>query len=274
MITGKRKRIAFAIGVLAAALAVALGAFLSRPGGGPDPGRKISSEMGCGVLEFGLPTIRATGENTLGRDAIRFWLEGFLVDGSPPLDATGEKIRVSCDQVAPSVRHTLASWSGQGGDETFRAMKDEISELYLGVRAVRRYPVKIVGTLAEFERETGFKNWSRQIIDQSEIKGRTRAFYRRQEVAAVAQTHVSKTGDISTPVQETEVIVRREDGGGDWDFYVYGEEGKLKTTSRLASPSGSPDMVANAPYACMTCHYYRLDGRFQVQPLNYRSRAR
>ena len=64
------------------------------------------------------------------------------------------------------------------------------------------------------------------------------------------------------------MILEREGGSEDYDFYVYGADGKLTTQSTFLGGTGA-DVPAPAPHVCMGCHYDKETRHFQPLPLSF-----
>ncbi len=110
------------------------------------------------------------------------------------------------------------------------------------------------------------------------VKGMSRAVYELgaqpdekfpnglQPEISIAETLETVEGDLKAKVRETEVIVARDGDSKDYDFYVYGEDGKLTTQSKFSSATGR-EYVANTPFRCLTCHYSPSTQTFDLTPL-------
>jgi len=132
--------------------------------------------------------------------------------------------------------------------------------------------LQIPSSFEKFEAITSFRSWQRRIVQNSVVKGVTRALYCSPEdfepAIAVAQTHDDASGSLTTPVRETEVIIKRQDGTETFDFFVYDEEGDLSRTSAFFN-SRQRETVGPAPHTCMSCHYDGNQGVFQNRPLTF-----
>lgn len=113
--------------------------------------------------------------------------------------------------------------------------------------------------LNEFIRLTQYKSWKRVVVARSHVKDKTRVIYRssfNSRGISVSETLNSKSGDLNAPVVETEVVVERADGSGNYDFYVYSVDGALVNTALF--PAGERP----APSTCMSCHYKKSSRKF------------
>jgi hypothetical protein len=133
------------------------------------------------------------------------------------------------------------------------AIRSWLSTWSYPTRSIRSQDQLITNDLAGFRQATNFRQWPKEIIERSAIKQKTRVIYRSPEgfspATSVAECYDSETGDITTPLLETEIAMERLDGSGNADYYSYDPEGQLSSTSRF--PSGErpvPDM-------CLSCHY-------------------
>jgi len=127
-------------------------------------------------------------------------------------------------------------------------------------RSIRHQDQLITNDLAGFRQATNFRQWPKEVIERSAIKQKTRVIYRSPEgyipAISVAEGYDSETGDMTTPLLDTEIAIERLDGSGNADYYSYNPDGQLSTTSRF--PSGErpvPDM-------CLSCHYNASQGIF------------
>ncbi|MBY0370318.1 hypothetical protein K2X33_06495 [bacterium] len=67
--------------------------------------------------------------------------------------------------------------------------------------------------------------------------------------------------------QEVEIAVQRTNSE-DWDFFVYGADGKRQGYSTFHTSKGNP-VEGPAPLTCLACHYNRDQGNFERRPLSY-----
>ena len=129
----------------------------------------------------------------------------------------------------------------------------------LPLRAQRGQLVIVPNDLSEFERNTQFKTWNKQVINRSHVKNKTRVIYRSNSLSpdlSVSQTLDTEIGDLNARILETEISVERNDGSGNYDYYAYNEHGQLSTTAQF--PAGE----RTVPGVCVSCHYSASTGRF------------
>lgn len=109
------------------------------------------------------------------------------------------------------------------------------------------------------------KRWARRLIKKSQVKGMGRMIYRRKGQAGEPRLSIAQTwsGDNASP-RETEIAVQRT-GSKDWDFFVYGEDGKLAASSKFHT-SANTNVDGPAPLTCLACHYDRTARVFTYAP--------
>jgi len=115
--------------------------------------------------------------------------------------------------------------------------------------------------LAELVARYGdYATWPSVALDCAPPKGMPRRVYSNAD----AGVYVAETLD-GTGVRETEVLfteLRADDDN--LDFAVYTPAGQLTDRSTFAT-TGDSNIVAAAPYTCMTCHVDRATWAFSVQ---------
>jgi hypothetical protein len=120
-------------------------------------------------------------------------------------------------------------------------------------------------TLAETQTRLPYKSWSREVIEFSAIKRKTRVIYRSPDNFAtgvsVAETLESESGDLNAAIRETEIAIDRADATGNSDFYAYDKEGRLSSVSTF--PSGERAV----PGMCLSCHHSIIKKTFGRQDI-------
>lgn len=129
------------------------------------------------------------------------------------------------------------------------------------LRNRRGHEKLITDQISGFEAQTGYKEWTSEVVAFSWVKHKTRVIYRSPVEKAffisVSETRDSETGDVTAPLIETEIAVERNDGSGNVDFYSYNADGQLSTTSRF--PAGERP----TPGVCLSCHHSSSSGKFE-----------
>jgi len=204
----------------------------------------------------------------LKHDTVLYFLAMFFVSPDEDTGPSDKEVLISTRQLPEQIAVELRQLEVEGmtGDKVFAKVRELLkSGVANRYREIRHRSFGISDHWSEMERQLFLDDteiWSRSRI-ASDVKGTVRVIYRTQRSGAekrrakglppmsVAMT--LKKG--SEDVRETELIIKREDGGLDWDFYVYDGDGKLAVSSLFLASSGKKETIGPAPYSCMTCHY-------------------
>ena len=230
-------------------------------------------------------------QNNMKRDAMLFLIGAFVDPGEMGWQFERERLLVDASALPDLVARALApAGSESDPNVTFRILLSFQSQgFYNDARAIRHRSFVPPPTVLELARAVGFLDgasslWSKQIITVSPAKGKMRILFRSRPGTvtltfpngmpeiSVAQTHDSQSGDESTAVRETEIIVKRDAPSMDHDFYTYDSQGRLATASMFYNSASQHDVVGASPYTCMTCHYDSERRRFQREPLSFAPR--
>jgi len=140
------------------------------------------------------------------------------------------------------------------------------SSTYLKTRQIFHARFIVPDSLNELEDYYQFKNWAKETVELSLVKGTRRIIYRSPK--ALYPISIAQTQRLDGTIRETELIIAREDLSQQFDFYAYNEEGLLTQTSLFHSKKGK-EVQASVPYTCLTCHYNSHERAFQTAPNSY-----
>ena len=216
----------------------------------------------CDTLKITLPDAREDFDrNTFYRDGILYLMATWVPELTSSVKPTDASLVVSCASLPASVQIAIVNSTLPSGEFDFNAFRNRIGLPYLESRSKLHANFAPHATLDEFKAISHFEKWPVRIFQRSRVKGLTRAIYQSPKdlgyELSVAVTHNSTDGDLSKDVRETELILRRNDGSKNWDFYVYEASGKLVPESHLVRP----DALAS-PSVCMNCHFSSDDRAF------------
>jgi hypothetical protein len=202
--------------------------------------------------------IRTVTPDSRGWDNVDFILSALTRDGRTGRAESGWFLPE--DTLKSEDRRWLESYLDGESRLNWAQMLRDAGPQYREARARRHGAAALPETLEEFISRSGYRSWPRETVELSGVKKRTRIIYRSPEL------RVAETLDPppARTVRETEVIQRRP-GQDQWDFYVYGRDGRLTEASLFDGPS----RPAPVPMACMACHYDRSAHAFTAEPLSY-----
>jgi hypothetical protein len=220
-------------------------------------------------IAIALPVTKKAGRSSQTRDTLLYFLS-LMQPGSTQLRVkdTDTLVYVSDPVDFPEASALLKSLEAEKNPMVVYAkIKKEIANLELKKPAsYSRISPTIPGTLQAFQKQYDFSKWKELLIEKSLIKGLARRLHCREEKNV--KISVAETIDKKGGVRETEVIVRRTDGSGHSDFFVYDENGKRSSSSRFASRGGNV-VPGSAPVACVACHYNASKRLFQNYPSSF-----
>jgi hypothetical protein len=218
----------------------------------------------CESLEVPMPLARSDERDfdrqAFYRDGILFLFSIWVPEITDAVGPNDDTLVIPCGKLPPAVQVAVINSKLPDGRFDYNRFRGVLGTAYLEARAKKHPTLTPPPTLAEFKKISGYQSWPVEIINQSRVKNLTRALYHSPKGAgpelSVAVTHDSKTGDITTPVRETEIVLKREDGSKNWDFYVYDGAGRLVSSSHFGNSS------MPSPSICMNCHYNGHDRAF------------
>ncbi len=109
----------------------------------------------------------------------------------------------------------------------------------------RGYPLTLEGFFQTF---IDYRDMDGEIVDSAAKCGD-----RNLILDSATQVYIAETLE-SGRVRETEILLRGNRADGQLDFLVYDENGALTERSIFPNAAGD-ELVAAAPYSCMTCHF-------------------
>ncbi len=113
----------------------------------------------------------------------------------------------------------------------------------------RGYPLTLEGFYATF---LDFRGMEGETVDSIAKCGDRNLILDSSALVYVAESLVEGQ------VRETEILLAGNRDGGQLDFLVYDQDGMLTERSLFPTASGN-EIVAAAPYSCMSCHFDASD---------------
>ncbi len=201
------------------------------------------------------------------RDSLVFMLSAFT-GTETNLVLEENSILIPCNDVTSDAKPLFEEMSQS---ETYLAayslMKNFLKTgAYQKAQYMRHSKFLLPPTLSRLEEQLHFKSWESETVEWSQVKGKTRILYRSPKEypkMSIAQT-VEEGGNI----RETEIILKREDGSGNYDFYAYDREGRPALRSHFFNAS-SKETSGPVPHTCMSCHYDGHTRFFQTSPASF-----
>lgn len=218
-----------------------------------------------------------TGQSSLIADSVRGLLEAFC---SEPLPERAEaKLTLKKEKVNPVLLEELGNPSGSIAAASIyslfkrsRPNYDRIALAYW-VSSMRLHSdFQLPNSLVELETALNFKDWEKEVVENSAVKGLTRILYRSPKSAPASLSIAQTVESQGNRVRETEIILKRKDFE-QWDFYAYDEMGKPATTSLFLGDNGK-QIRGPIPTTCHTCHHNPLEGNFTPDPIVFRQRKK
>ncbi len=147
----------------------------------------------------------------------------------------------------------VAAFAQDGGGLDFGFLRRGLYHFYLCARPVP-------GSLTELRARFGdYSLWPSETIDCSKPKDGPRRIHRDDQAGVYVAETLLEGGE----VRETEVIFTKLRADGQLDFAAYTQDGAL--TDRSTFATATSQVVAPAPYTCMSCHYDRESVTFSRQ---------
>ncbi len=219
----------------------------------------LTSSLSYSKTEFPFP------DNSLGYYE---FVSSFLCYVSEGLDVKpvrhedclkGNSVQISEEVVSQENQNLLKALAAQE-NATPPELLDWWDNVQMDTRSVRVQSQNIPDSVAELALNSNYRAWEKIVLPVSMVKRKTRVIYRSPAnhlpATSIAETYESDTGDLTSPVRETEVAIERLDGSGNADFYSYDHLGRLSKTSMF--PAGERP----APSVCMGCHFNRSTRTF------------
>jgi hypothetical protein len=191
------------------------------------------------------------------RQAALFLISAVAPEIAEKVKDSDAEIQIPAESVSfEAIKAILAA---REGAENFNHLifRNAFSKAYLERRKLQRENFEIPEHLKDFP---NFKNWEKEVVSFSRVKGQTRVIYRSPDgfvpTVRVAETLNTQDGNLEASVRETEMLIKRSRDAKNWDFYAYDSAGILSEESHFR-PGMRP-----TPGICMSCHYSELDKSF------------
>lgn len=187
---------------------------------------------------------------------------------SRPKELRDNSVTFDCSTVFPEAHSTFKSLSKETSYlSVFSRLRNFLKYgAYHRAQAINHNGFSLPKSVKQLEEQLQFKSWPSETVAWSQVKGKRRILYRSP--SGFPSMSIAQTEEEDDSIRETEIILKREDLSGNYDFYAYGSDGL--PTFRSPFMSGSQkETIGPVPYTCMTCHY---DGRrrvFQTLPSSF-----
>jgi len=203
----------------------------------------------------------------MSRDSLVYMLTAFVKTNSA-LKVQTEMLRVNCEAVSDEAQSVFAELSEMSSYlEVYSRLKQFLKTgAYLRAQKIR-HPDFFLGTqLSVLEKELDFKSWQNRIVALSKVKGKKRVLYHSPN--GMPEMSIAQTVENEGVIRETEVILKREDNSGHYDFYAYDKDGK-PTNESIFFNAQNKNVVGPVPHTCMSCHYDGRTRTFQADPASF-----
>lgn len=213
----------------------------------------------CQDFVLRLPTPSPTNPGNgrfFARDSLLYFIKALLPGGTPLPWISEDEMRLPCGLLSSSAHSVLQTNTDSEGYLDRSTFYAQIAPVYRDEVRTLHYAAplqQVPDTWEAFTQLYPIGTWPREVIPRSGIKDLTRAIYSSPAGVFprmhVAHTHQSETGDLSRPVRETEIIIKRSNDPVDWDFFVYDRTGRLVAESEFRAG------MRPSPGTCLGCHF-------------------
>lgn len=239
--------------------------------------KEIKANESVPIFKIRIPKERTTGNSVLEnmtRDSLVFLLTAFSNPETSETKIVSDPKLLTEDWlefnregiVLEAIEKFIEMEEASSYLEVFSILKTFLREgAYHRVQHLQHANTPLPPNVLSLEKEFHFKSWQKTIIENSKVKGKTRVLYRSNSKSfkmSVAQTEVDGA------VRETEIIMKREDASGNYDFYVFDSHGEPATHSTFLN-GNKKEVVGYAPHTCIACHYDGAHRKFQTKPLSF-----